>query len=79
MEKAFSRGRERLSELTPREVDVIKLIAKGYTNQQIADELFISPHTAKNHVSNIYRKLGIDDRTRVALIAIQAGLVSLDR
>jgi two-component system response regulator DegU len=57
---------------------VLKLIAKGYTNSEIAEELFISKHTVKNHVSNIYRKLGEDDRTRVALMAVRRGLVSLD-
>lgn len=67
-----------LTLLTPRECEVLKLIAKGYTNSEIAEALFISKHTVKNHVSNIYRKLGEDDRTRVALMAVRRGLVSLD-
>ncbi|NLM38633.1 MAG: response regulator transcription factor [Firmicutes bacterium] len=67
-----------LTLLTPRECEVLKLIAKGYSNSEIAEELFISKHTVKNHVSNIYRKLGVDDRTRVALLAVRRGLVSLD-
>ncbi|HEX6971486.1 MAG TPA: response regulator transcription factor, partial [Limnochordia bacterium] len=64
---------------TLRELDVLKLIAKGLNNSEIAKTLFISPHTVKNHVSNIYRKIGIDDRTQVALMAIRHGLVSLER
>ena len=47
-----------LTLLTPRECEVLKLIAKGYSNSEIAEELFISKHTVKNQVSNIYRKLG---------------------
>lgn len=54
--------------LTPRELDILCLIGKGLTNLEIASELFISPHTVKNHVTNIYRKLGIDDRTQLAIL-----------
>lgn len=71
-------GEERLDELSMREKDVLQLIAKGYTNHEIAQRLFISPHTVKNHVSRIYQKIGIDDRTKVALWAVRAGVVSLD-
>jgi len=78
MDKKIAKGRERLSDLSQRERDVLKLIALGLSNAEIATKLFISPHTVKNHVSNIYRKLGIDDRTQVALIALRLGLVSLD-
>ncbi len=59
-----------LSLLTPREREVLKLIARGLSNGEIASALFISQHTVKNHVSNIYRKLGEHDRTRVALFAV---------
>jgi len=52
-------------------VRVLRLIARGLTNSEIASELFISKHTVKNHVSNIYRKLGVSDRTRVALLALK--------
>ncbi|HHT69071.1 MAG TPA: response regulator transcription factor [Firmicutes bacterium] len=58
-----------LSLLTPREREVLKLIAQGLSNGEIASALFISQHTVKNHVSNIYRKLGEHDRTKVALLA----------
>jgi len=78
MDKKIEKGRERLGDLSQRERDVLKLIAIGLSNDEIAAKLFISPHTVKNHVSNIYRKLGIDDRTQVALIALRLGLVSLD-
>jgi DNA-binding CsgD family transcriptional regulator len=62
-------AKENLSLLTPREREVLKLIAQGLSNGEIASTLFISEHTVKNHVSNIYRKLGDNDRTRVALLA----------
>lgn len=78
MDKKIEKGRERLGDLSQRERDVLKLIALGLSNDEIAAKLFISPHTVKNHVSSIYRKLGIDDRTQVALIALRLGLVSLD-
>ncbi|NMB46830.1 MAG: helix-turn-helix transcriptional regulator [Firmicutes bacterium] len=60
--------------LTPREVEVLALIATGMTNAEIADSLFISPHTVKNHVTNIYKKLQVEDRTQIALWAIAYGL-----
>lgn len=68
---------ERFNELSAREKDVLRLIANGLTNQEIAHRLFISPHTVKNHVSHIYQKIGMDDRTKVALWAIRAGIVPL--
>lgn len=64
--------------LTPREREVLQLMAGGLTNQEIARRLFISEHTVKNHVSNIYRKLGTDDRTRVVLMAIRAGITRVE-
>ena len=60
-----------LSVLTPRESEVLRLIARGLTNSEIASELCISKDTVKNHVSNMYRKLGVSDRTRVALLALK--------
>lgn len=78
MDKKLQKGRERLADLSQRERDVLKAIASGLSNDEIAAKLFISPHTVKNHVSNIYRKLGIDDRTQVALIALRLGLASLE-
>lgn len=68
----------RFAELSVREKDVLRLIAKGLTNREIAQRLFISPHTVKNHVSHIYQKIGMDDRTKVALWAIRSGVVPLE-
>ncbi|MDD2446888.1 MAG: response regulator transcription factor [Tissierellia bacterium] len=57
-----------LSELTRRERDVLAVLAKGMSNQQIADELFISEHTVKKHVSSILSKLELEHRTQAALL-----------
>jgi len=59
MGRRVSDGEENLSLLTPREREVLTLMAQGMSNGEIASALFISEHTVKNHVSNIYRKLGI--------------------
>ena len=67
-------AKKNLSLLTPREREVLKLIAQVLSNGEIASALFISEHTVKNHVSNIYRKLGDNDRTRVALLAREQDL-----
>jgi len=72
-----ARFEERFAELSLRERDVLQLMAKGLSNDEIAQQLFISPHTVKNHVSRIYQKLGIDDRTKVVIWAVRLGLVSL--
>ncbi len=64
--------------LTGREQEVLSLLAKGLTNSEIAECLHISKHTVKNHVSSIYRKIKINDRTQIALLAIRNGFVSLD-
>lgn len=69
---------ERFEQLSVREREVLCLIAKGLTNDEIAAKLFISPHTVKNHVSRIYQKVGMDDRTKVAIWAVRLGIVSLD-
>lgn len=51
--------------LTARELDVLKLIVKGMSNKEIGDVLYISPHTVKNHITNIFNKLGVNDRTQI--------------
>ncbi|NLV92462.1 MAG: response regulator transcription factor [Firmicutes bacterium] len=61
-----------------REREVLKLIAKGLSNEEIAEQLFISKHTVKNHITNIYRKIGSRNRTKVALWAIRYGLLPMD-
>lgn len=76
-EKGFASGDEytdRVAGLTPRERDVLKLLAAGYTNREIAGALYLSEGTVKNVVSNIFTRLGIDDRVQAAAIAIRNGL-----
>lgn len=63
------------TDLTDRELDVLKLIANGMTNSQIAEKLVISENTVKGHVSNILSKLHLADRTQVAVYAWQSGIV----
>jgi NarL family two-component system response regulator LiaR len=65
-------------QLSEREVEVLKLVAKGHSNQMIAEQLIISPKTAKTHVSNILSKLGLASRTQAAVYALKAGLVSAE-
>ncbi|MBM3152250.1 MAG: response regulator transcription factor [Chloroflexi bacterium] len=64
------------TDLTERELDVLKLIANGLSNNQIAEKLIISENTVKGHVSNILSKLHLMDRTQVAVYAWQKGIVS---
>jgi DNA-binding NarL/FixJ family response regulator len=61
--------------LTPRETEILRLVAAGYSNREISSMLSKSEGTVKNHVSNILAKLGVRDRTRAVLKAIAAGLV----
>ncbi len=65
-------------ELTEREMEVLKIIANGYSNQTIADQLVISVGTVKGHVSNILGKLHLADRTQAAVYAWQEGLIQRD-
>ncbi|MBD0327835.1 MAG: response regulator transcription factor, partial [Pyrinomonadaceae bacterium] len=66
---------EGLEGLTPREVEVLRLLSRGQTNPQIAHNLLISRGTAKIHVQHIISKLGVSDRTQAAVRAIEAGLL----
>ncbi len=66
-------------QLTGREGEVIRLVAQGKSNREIAETLVISEKTAKAHISNILGKLGLEDRTQMAIYAIKTGLVSLDQ
>jgi DNA-binding NarL/FixJ family response regulator len=63
------------AELSDREIQVLKLIANGKDNAQIAGELHISPKTVKNHISNILMKLQIDNRIQAAVYAVRSGIV----
>ncbi|OYQ67035.1 DNA-binding response regulator [Pseudanabaena sp. SR411] len=69
---------ERLNrpQLSNRELDVLKLVAQGKTNQQIATELYISESTVKYHINSVLSKLGVSDRTQATLIAIKRGIVN---
>ncbi len=66
------------TELTDRELEVLNLIASGYTNQKISKELYISIGTVKGHVSNILNKLQLADRTQAAVFAWKKGFMHED-
>jgi DNA-binding NarL/FixJ family response regulator len=70
-----SRGAEEMESLTPREVEVLRLLSQGQTNPQIAQNLLVSRGTVKIHVQHIISKLGVSDRTQAAVRAIEAGLL----
>ncbi len=70
--------RELPDSLTPREREVLTLLAPGRTNKEMAGILVVSPGTIKNHVQNIIRKLGVSDRTQAAIRAFEAGLLDLE-
>jgi len=71
-----SRGRPPpgTEELTPRELEVLRLLGRGLSNRELAGELFVSEKTVKTHVSSILSKLGLADRTQAALFAVRHGL-----
>lgn len=71
------RANESPEELTEREKEVLRLIAQGQSNKQIANQLIIAEKTVRTHVSNILGKLGVQSRTQATLYAICTGLVSL--
>ena len=61
--------------LTAREREILKLIAEGRSNKDIAEKLVLSLHTVKNHVKNIIQKLAVDDRTQAAILALKENLI----
>lgn len=63
--------------LSDREITVLKLVADGKTNKEIANSLNLSEKTVKNHVRNIFRKLDVSDRTQAAIYALRTGLIEL--
>jgi DNA-binding NarL/FixJ family response regulator len=65
-----------LSALTEREVEVLTLVAQGLSNQEIGEALFVTPATAKTHVSRLLMKLGARDRTQLVVMAYESGLVT---
>jgi DNA-binding NarL/FixJ family response regulator len=77
--RALLRGDQRdvlCSLLTARELDILRLVAGGQTNKEIATALFISADTVKGHLETIYRKLGVSDRAHAVAVAIRNGLVT---
>jgi two-component system, NarL family, nitrate/nitrite response regulator NarL len=73
-----AKGRER-SPLSQREREIVSLVAQGYKNREMAEKMFISEQTVKNHLHNIFDKLGVSDRLELALYAIHKGLHLVDR
>jgi DNA-binding NarL/FixJ family response regulator len=65
---------EAFPELTPREVEVLDLIARGHSNAEIAGRLYVSPKTVRNHISNIFTKLQVADRAHAIVRAREVGL-----
>lgn len=76
LERGHRRGRD--DRLTYREMEVLQLIAQGMSNAEIAGQLFLSEKTVKNHLTSIFRKLNVSDRTQAALYAVKHKIVSLD-
>jgi len=73
------KSRER-SPLSQREREIVQLVAQGYKNKEMAEKMFISEQTVKNHLHNIFDKLGVSDRLELALYAIHKGLhLSVER
>lgn len=69
--------KEKLEELTTRETEVLKMLSKGLLNKEIAATLNISERTVKNHVSNIFKKINVSDRTQAAVFAIKHNIVDI--
>jgi DNA-binding NarL/FixJ family response regulator len=65
----------RLADLTPRESEVLGLLARGRTNAELAAELFLSEKTVKTHVGNVFAKLGVSDRVQAVIVAYESGVV----
>lgn len=67
----YALDKEKIECLTKRELDVLRLISEGWSNKKISDELTISERTVKNHISHIFRKIDVEDRTQAAVFAIR--------
>jgi DNA-binding NarL/FixJ family response regulator len=73
-----ARGSDVLASLTPRELEVLRALASGASNEAIARSMGISPRTLRNHISNTYHKLGIFDRAQAVIVAVREGLVEVE-
>ncbi|MGO0122111.1 response regulator [Desulfothermobacter acidiphilus] len=80
MVKWFSRAESRrgLCGLTPREREILRLLASGLSNREIARQLYLSEKTVKNHLTSVFQKIGVSDRTQAALWAVKRGLFELE-
>jgi DNA-binding CsgD family transcriptional regulator len=67
---------DRPAGLTAREVDVLRLVARGLSSKEVATRLVITPKTARNHIEHIYAKIGASNRAGASLFAIQNGLLT---
>ena len=77
LEKQHIEGDQSNDGLTTREMETLLLVARGMIAKEIARALSISEKTVRNHISNIYRKLGIYDRSQVVIYAMKKGLISI--
>jgi DNA-binding NarL/FixJ family response regulator len=77
LQTARDNGKEEASKLTPREMEVLRLMANGSRNEEIAESLFVTVQTVKNHIRNIFRKLEVETRVEAVLYAINQGLVTV--
>lgn len=77
LEQGRNRDKALIEGLTKREIEILKQIAGGRFNKEIADSLDITERTVKNHISNLFKKIGVEDRTKAAVFAIKNNLVNL--
>ena len=78
LEAAKMIGRSKEERLNYREIEVLEMVCKGMSNQEVAKTLFLSEKTVKNHLTSIFRKIGVTDRTQAVLYAIKHKIVSID-
>ncbi|PTY06113.1 DNA-binding response regulator [Opitutaceae bacterium EW11] len=71
-------GERLLAQLSPRELEVLQLVAKGRSNKEIASELKVVEGTIKIHVTNLLAKLGVSDRTQALIVALQRGIIHIE-